>query len=182
MQNFLQVSLADFKFATRIFRSKRSALGPVLLTYEGGYLWIESGDVAKVMHATGEWHGRATFSPKVLRALALVPPAQDPIPISYADGHLLFGNLTILCQWTPASRALIDDLVNPSLVDLLALARTVPRYEIHGTEFGKKIRGAVEKAERRIRKAASQLVDLEVTESEIRVLIEARIAARLATG
>jgi hypothetical protein len=132
-----------------------------------------------VTRAEGEWHGRATFSPEILRALATVPPNQDPIPISYADGHLLIGSMTVMCDWTIVSTAVIQDLVNPGLVDMLALARTMPRHEIIGTPLGRKTRGAVEKAERRIKNAARQLADLEVTEAEIRTLVEARIAARL---
>ena len=95
----LLVARAAFVDAVSIFGKKRAKLGPVLLSFEGGFLMIESGEIAKAMTATGEWLGRATFSPEILRALALVPPAQDPIPISYADGHLLVGSMTVVCQW-----------------------------------------------------------------------------------
>ena len=71
---------------------------------------------------------------------------------------------------------------NPSLIDLLALKETVPRSEIGGTSLGKKIRSAHEKAERRITNAAKQLQDLEITEAEIRSLVDARIATRLQAG
>ena len=178
-KNFLQVARADFKRATKIFCRKRLKLGPVLLSFENDFLFIESGEITKVTRAEGEWHGRATFSAEILRALATVPPSQDPIPISYADGHLLVGSMTVMCQWTSVSKVLVQDLVNPGLVDMLALARTMPRHEVLGTPLGKRIRSAVEKAERRIKNAAGQLADLEVTESEIRNLVEARIATRL---
>lgn len=177
-KNCLQLSLAEFKSATKPFCRRGLRLGPVLLAYEGGFLSVESGGVTAVMRATGKWHGRATFSPTVLQALAMVPPAMDPIPIAYADGHLLFGTMTVACQWQSASKALIRDLMNPGLVDLLALERTVPRAEMRGTELGKQIRGALGKAERRIKNAAGQLADLEVTEDEIRALVEARVAKR----
>ena len=156
-------------------------LGPVLLSFENGFLFIESGDITKVTRADGEWHGRATFSPEILRALATVPPSQDPIPISYADGHLLIGSMTVMCDWTRVSKPLVQDLVNLGLVDMLALARTMSRHEIIGTPLGRKTRGAVEKAERRIKNAARQLADLEVTEAEIRNFVEARIAMRLSS-
>jgi hypothetical protein len=87
-----------------------------------------------------------------------------------------------MCDWTSVRKAVVQDLVNPGLVDMLALARTMPRHEILGTALGRRIRGAVEKAERRIKNAAGQLAELEVTESEIRTLVEARIATRLSTG
>lgn len=178
-RNHLLVERSAFIDAFRVYGKKRAKLGPVLLSFEGGFLMVESGGIAKAMSAEGQWHGRATFSPEILRALAMVPPAQDPIPISYADGHLLIGSMTLVCRWESLSKATVKDLVNPGLVDLLALARTMPRPEILGTPLGKTVRAAVEKAERRIKNAAAQLVDLEIAESDIRALVEARIVKRL---
>ena len=177
--NLLQVSLNEFKNATNVFQRKRLKLGPVLLAYESGFLSIESGEATAVMNATGEWHGRAMFSPEILRALVMVPPFNDPIKISYDGGHLFVGTTKIICQWNTVSQAFIHDIVSPSIIDLLALKETVPRSEIGGTGLGKKIRSAQEKAERRILNAAKQLEDLEVTEAEIRALVDARIATRL---
>ena len=163
MNNRLQVSLAEFKRGTKVFQRKRLRLGPVLLAYEGRFLSIESGEVTTVMNAVGEWHGRAMFSPEILRALAMVPPPQDPVQILYDGEHLCIGGIKIICQWRTISQAFIQDVVNPSIIDLLALSKTVPRNEIGGTELGRKIRGAHEKAERRIVNAAKQLEDLEIT-------------------
>jgi len=182
IKNMLKIARADFKRATNVYSKKELKLGPVLLSFENGFLFIESGEITKVTRAEGEWHGRATFSAEILRALAMVPPSQDPIPISYADGHLLIGSMTVICDWTIVRTAVVKDLVNPSLVDMLALARTMPRHEIIGTALGRRTRGAVEKAERRIKNATRQLADLEVTEAEIRNLVEARIATRLVAG
>lgn len=104
--NLLYVTRYDFRQATKVFARKRLALGPVLMAFENGFLSFESGGVAGVMHAEGDWQGRATFSPEILRALATVPPDADPIPIAYADGHILIGGMTILCQWSLPSRSL----------------------------------------------------------------------------
>ncbi len=180
--NLLQVSLKEFKRGTKVFQRKRLKLGPVLLAYEGGFLSIESGAVTAVMNAIGEWHGRAVFSPTILQALAMIPPLQDPVEITYDGGHLFIGSMKIICQWNTVSQAFIEDLENPSLIDLLALKVTVPRSEIGGTGLGNKIRSAHEKAERRITNAAKQLQDLEITEAEIRSLVDARIATRLQAG
>lgn len=182
LNNLLQVSLAEFKHATKVFQRKRLRLGRVLLAYENGFLSIESGEATAVMNAIGEWHGRAMFSPEILRALAMVPPLQDPVQISYDSSHLFVGSMKIICQWNTVSQAFILDIVSPSIIDLLALSKTVPRSEIGGTGLGRKIRSAHEKAERRIINAAKQLEDLEITEAEIRSLVDARIAARLQTG
>jgi len=180
--NLLQVSLKEFKRGTKVFQRKRLKLGPVLLAYEGGFLSIESGAVTAVMNAIGEWHGRAVFSPNILQALAMVPPLQDPVQISYDGEHLFVGSMKIICQWNTVSQAFIADLEKPSLIDLLALKETVPRSEIGGSSLGRQIRSAHEKAERRITNAAKQLQDLEITEAEIRSLVDARIATRLQAG
>ena len=92
--NHLLVERSAFIDAVSVYGKKRAKLGPVLLSFEGGFLMVESGGIAKAMSAEGQWHGRATCAPEILRALAIVPPARDPIPISYADGHLLIGNMT----------------------------------------------------------------------------------------
>lgn len=178
-RNFLQLRLGEFKHATEIFTPKRRKLGPALLAYEGGFLSIESGEATAVMHAKGEWHGRAKFSPQSLRAIATVPPNQDPLTISYADGHLLIGNMTIACEWHTVGEALIQNLENPSLFDLLVMERTLPRSELKGTERGHQILDAVEQANKRIRKANAQLAELGVSEAEIRALVEAKIKGKL---
>ena len=76
------MSLTEFKTTTKIFTRRGVKLGKALLAYEGRFLSIESGDCTAVMHATGNWQGRATFSPTILQALVSVPPALDPIPIA----------------------------------------------------------------------------------------------------
>ncbi|MHB0986883.1 MAG: hypothetical protein ACYC05_15005 [Sulfuricella sp.] len=179
MKNFLEVDAAEFKLATRIFCGKRRKLGPALLAFEGGFLSLESGDTTAVMRATGEWHGRATFSAEVLRALAMVPPAGNPIVITYADGHLLVSSLTIACQWHSVSQAFIHDLENPKPLDLLVLERTLPRAEMDSTSLGKKIRATRMKLEQRLKKATAQLEDFEITEAELREMVETRIKSRL---
>ena len=179
-RNLLHVTRADFKHATKVFTQRLALeLGPVLMAFEGGFLSFESGEVTTVMRAEGEWQGRAVFSPKILCALAAVPPDVDPIPIAYADGRILIGGMTISCQWSLPRQELTHELSNPGLVDLLALGRTLTRSEIRGTELGKRIRSAIEKADRRIKNAAAQLVELDISEHEIRALVEARIASRL---
>lgn len=180
--NFLQLSLAEFKHATKVFTPKRLKLGPALLAFENGYLSIESGEVTAVMRAEGQWHGRATFSPQALRAIATVPPNQDPLTISYADGHVLIATMTIACEWHPVAEALIRSLENPSLFDLLVIERTLPRSEIKSTELGRCVTDAAKDAEKKIRKAASQLAELHVTEAELLALVDSKIKARLEQG
>ncbi len=181
-RNLLQVPLRDFKHAMKPFTAKRRKLGRVLLAFENGLLTIESGEASTIMRAEGEWHGRAYFSPEVLRAIALYPPATDPVVISYAEGHLMLATMTIPCDWVNPARELAKVIVEPDMLDLLAMGRSMPRSEVIGTELGKKVRSAQQKATRRITSAASQLCELGVTEDDVRALVDAKIARRLAQG
>ena len=176
----LTIDPAEFKAALKPFARKGVKLGRVMVAFEGGFLSIESGDVVCVMRASGSWEGRATFKPSVLQALAKVPPVVNPIPLAYADGHLLLAGMTIPCEWQSTAKALVNDLLNPSIPELLALARTIPRAEIRGTELGKKISSATGVAEKRIKNAAKQLQELGVTEVEIRELVDRQVLIHLA--
>lgn len=178
-ENRLTLEPAEFKAALKPFARKGVKLSQVILAFEGGFLSIESGDVVCVMRASGTWQGRALFKPSVLQALAKVPPVINPIPLAYADGHLLLAGMTIPCEWQSTSKALVSDLMNPSLPELLALARTMPRAEIRGTELGKQVATAVSASERRIKAAAKQLQELDVAESDIRELVERQVLKRL---
>jgi hypothetical protein len=178
-RNLLQVPLRDFKHAMRPFTAKRRKLGRVLLAFENGLLTIESGEASSIMRAEGEWHGRAYFSPEVLRAIALYPPATDPVVISYADGHVMLATMTIPCDWINPAHELAKEIVDPDMLDLLAMGRTMPRAEIIATELGKRIKSAQQKAGRRVVSAANQLVELGISEADIWSLVEARLAKRI---
>lgn len=182
MKNLLKVSLAEFKFAMKPFSPKRRDLTEVLLAFEGGFLSLESGDVKVVMRAEGSWDGRAYFSSVVLRAIATVPPSQNPVVVSYAQNHLLLGGLTIKCEWHEGRKE--DDVwvdlcsvIDPSIIDVLAMERSAPR--VKATGIAKKVRSAKEKMERKIKAASAQLSDLNISEGEIRTLVEQKIADRI---
>jgi len=177
-RNFLTVALSDFRTAMKVFAKGKVRLGRALLSFENGFLSIVAGKVSTVMRAEGDWRGRATFFPEILRALAKEPPTHDPLPIAYAEGYLRIGNVTIPCLLDTENKPFIDDWPSPSLVDLLYLSRTVPPEKLKPS-LAKKANVAREVAERRIKKAAALLEDLEVLEEEIRALVELRIAIRL---
>jgi len=179
-RNLLQVPLRDFKHAMKPFTAKRRKLGRVLLACEKGMLTIESGEASTIMRAEGEWHGRAYFSPEVLRAIALYPPATDPVVISYAEGHLMLATMTIPCDWINPARELAKAIVDPDMLDLLAMGRTMPRAELIGSELGKNIKNTQKRAKRRISNAAVQLFELGISEDDVFSLVESRIAARIA--
>ena len=179
MKNFLTVAPLEFKDALKIFTRRGLQKGAALMCFEGKFLSIESGDRTAVMRAEGEWNGRATFRQGILQALAHVPPTMDPIPISYAENHLLIGGMTIPCVWVLQGQSMIDDLENPSLLDLVVLERFIPRSELNGTERGKKIASAVRMLANRIALASKALEDFGVSEDELRELANRKISERI---
>lgn len=177
-RNQLAIALGEFKEAIKIFAKARPPLSEALLAFEGNYLSLEANDVVAVMRAQGVWSGRATFPGDVLRALARIPPAIDPVPVEY-DGHrLLIGNLKIACHWQGSSDAFISSVLHPGPLDLLALERSLPRAELHGSDLGKEARNMKSLATRRINKAAELLEMFGISRADLQGLLEARIAQR----
>ena len=98
-----------------------------LIAFDGKYLLIGIGSKAAVMVAEGEWHGRATVSAQLIRALALNPPVTDPVEIIYQDKKITLACIQISCDWLLASKQSVSKLTNPTLLDLLAIEQAVDR-------------------------------------------------------
>lgn len=183
MNNLLQVVLPEFREGLKPFRSKKHEPGKVLLALENGFLSLESDTVKTVMRATGKWEGRAWFAAEILRALAMVPPLQNPVTISYAQNRILIEGMTIACMWEPDRDDdidfMIDGTLNPSIIDFLAMDRVAKRVKVGQPGMSQKIRSAKEKMVRRVKNASSQLLDLGISETQIRSLIDEKIEARI---
>lgn len=180
MKNLLSVVQPEFADALKIFKKGSMKKGTALMCFEGGFLSVEADDKMAVMRAEGEWHGRATFRPQILQALAVVPPTMNPIPISYADNHLLIGGMNVPCTWELQGQPLIDRLEKPGLLDLVVLERSISRAELGSTQRGKQVAAAVRTLEDRIATASKALADFGVTEDEIRELANRKISERIA--
>lgn len=177
--NRLTVALDDFKLSTVPFAKRRGKLGIVLLAYSDGFLSIESGDIKVVMNAEGEWHGRASFSAEILRALSTVPPTVDPIVFEYENGHMKIGATKIPCKWEIESVAFVKLGEDFSMLDLLALEKTIPRVQMQTTEIGLEIIRAKKFANRKIKNAAEELEKLEITEEDIKIILENKISKKI---
>lgn len=175
--NSLKTSLVEFKSAMTIFAKGKISDKFALLAFDGKYLSIEIGSKTAVMVAEGEWNGRATVSAQIVRALALNPPAADPVEITYQDKKLTLAGIQISCGWVLASKQTVRKLTNPTLLDLLAIERTVERYELGKTELGRKCSAALRQKEKSVEAALKHLSIFGVTEEEIRSLIDKNVSA-----
>ena len=180
--NRLQVLRAEFIDVMKVFRPRHGGkpkTEPALMAFFDGYLSIESKGAVAVMHAEGDWQGRATFSGTVLHALVMAPPTQDPLVISYAEGHLLIAGMTIPCEWSNSGPALFDEVANPDLLDLLAIALSLPRAEARSPVWRAKTGPALKERDRLIRLAARHLEKLGVSEIDIRALVDEQVQLRM---
>lgn len=175
--NQIEMSLAEFKSAMSVFAKGKISDKSALIAYDGKYLSIEIGSKAAVMVAEGEWHGRATVSAQIVRALALKPPTADPVKIIYQDKKLTLAGIQISCGWVSASKQTLRKVTNPTLLDLLAIEKTVERYELGNTELGRKCSAALRQKEKSVEGALKQLSIFGVSEDEIRNLIDKNVAA-----
>ncbi len=177
--NRLTVALDDFKLSTVPFAKRRAKLGTVLLAYSSGFLSIESGDIKVVMNAVGEWHGRASFSPEILRALSTIPPTTDPLVFEYENGYIKICATKISCEWEAEITNLKEYGEEFSLLDLLALEKTMPRVKIRSSEIGLEITKAKNFANKKIQNAARELEKLEISEDDIRYVLESKIYRKI---
>jgi hypothetical protein len=176
-QNILTLSLAEFKSAMSVFAKAKISDKSALIAYDGKYLSIEIGSKTAVMVAEGEWHGRATVSAQLIRALALNLPVTDPVEIIYQEKKITLAGIQISCDWVLASKQSVRKLTNLTLLDLLAIERTVERHELGKTELGRKCSAALRQKEKSVEGALKQLSIFGVSEDEIRNLIDKNVAS-----
>lgn len=186
-KNQLNVDLKVFNNAMKIFRArverknakKKPVILPAILSYNDGFLSIEFDDKVTVMHANGEWHGKAQFSGNMVKAFALVPLATNPVIINYSDSKISIGATTVTCSWELASQSMIEQITNPSLIDVFAMWRTQPAEQLIANGIKQKNKAAKEKLLKATASAAKRLESFEVTQGELLDLIESKVKARI---
>lgn len=181
LTNRLEIDRHEFAHAMKTF-NVRSLPRSAMLAFEGGFLSIEAGNALVTMRADGQWQGRARFSANLLKALALVPPKENPVVILYEGERLHIGTLAVPCKWQVVSKAFIKDVTRPSPLDLVAMDQTLPRSEIHGTGLAKRIAQARLSLAANVQQAAKLLKDAEITEQDLFDLLEQRIRQRFGRG
>ena len=179
--NELRVTLPDFKRAMRFFRNIENTRPAqlALISCDSGFMAVEVEGQAIVIHADGEWNGRAIIGARYLVALHRSPPIENPIVIRYADDRLRISTLSIPCDWSKVSDAFIQRTENPTMLDLLAFDRAMPRAEIYATGIAGRIIFAKKEAPKLTKKAARILAPLGISEGELAALVESHIQARV---
>ena len=181
----IRIPLQQFKTVTKRFRDHKVKKRPerAAIAFRDGYASFEaeSGEVVAV-HADGTWDGMARIPAYYLAVLYETPPREDPVVIRYEDGKLSISTLSVGCQWELVSAKTLKASESPSVLDLLALDRTVSRAEVHGTSLGKKIAQAKRVAGAAVTRAATSLAHFGIKREEVEAMVEQRIRDRIARG
>lgn len=188
-KNQLCVDLKAFNHAMKLFkvgmvRVRKNAKNPpvmlpAMLSFNNGFLSIECNDKVAVMNAIGEWHGKAQFSHTIIQALALVPLTANPVIISYENGKLCISATTIACDWQSISQSMLDQVANPTLIDVFAMWRTHPAEQLLVKGIMQKNKLAKVKLMKTTVGAAKKLEEFEVTQDDLLKLIEEKVKARI---
>ena len=186
IQNELHVDLKEFNFGMKTFkldgRIKSVRVGRAVLAFDSGFLSIELDDKISVMNAVGTWNGKATFSSNFIYALNLVPLTLNPVIIKYTDGKLNIGGIKSDAHWELSSNEMFDKLSNPSLIDIIAMARTQPVLKLRRNEIDKKHKLAETKLFKSTQSAAKKLSEFEVTQEDLIALVENKVRNRINQG
>ena len=174
-QHVLQGLKLVRKTVQRVHKSDRALVG-----FDGGWLTVEAGAVTFVAQATGAWPGNAIVSATLVRALATVPPTEDPIIVTCDGEHLRFGALKVVCKWQPVSSMVLARSRQPEWFEAIALKYTLPRARIIAEGRGAEVSAAERKLIALVRRVAKSLAPMGVTTADIEALVERRLAERYA--
>ena len=181
MDNRLSVDrqhvLQGLKLVRKVVRRGHRA-DRAVVSFDGGWLTIEAGDVTFVAQAIGAWPGNAVVSATLVHALAAAPPAEDPIILTCDGEHLRFGALKVACKWEPVSSVVLARPRQAEWVEAIALKYTLPRARIIAEGRGDEVKAAERKLTALVRRVAKSLAPMGVSVADVEALVERRLAER----
>lgn len=171
----LRIGLVHFKTRRKIKPSERA-----VLAFDGRYFSIEALDKVLVANAEGIWPGIAYVTASVIVALASVPPADEIVQLSCDGERVRFGSLTVGCKWQPVSNTLIRAKAIPDWVEALSLKYRAHRSMMVSGRNKAAIAAAESELTKLLKQVAKKLAPVGITESDLRQLVESRLAERYA--
>lgn len=153
----------------------RRRMPEAVLTLDVDRLIVHVGGAEFAVPATGHWSGEARIAVPGLRALAAVPPKQDPIGIRVAAGKLWFGNYGLSCRWQAPGLAVVEVPINRDFVSILRLAERHPPDVLEQSGLARLVADAERKKQRRIAAAARHLAPLGVSLADVAALVATRL-------
>ena len=108
----------------------RSRSGEAMLMFLDKSLLIRLGGAEFAIAGKGRWPGEARVASTWLRALAKVPPTQDPVVIQVRGGRLHIAGSSSPCHWQAAGAGKIEGSLGMGLLDVIRLGLSHPDEEL----------------------------------------------------
>lgn len=178
----LEIARSDF--VTELQRmskilGRRKNVGEALLIYDVGRLLIRVGGAEFAVPATGEWRGEARVSASLLRALAKVPPVQDPIIVQVNAGRLRIAGTSMTCHWQKPNTATVEVPLDLDLRGRLRLAFEHSDEQLQQAGVAPLVADARGEMEKCIADAAKALAPLGISPVDVRTLVVTRLRVTL---
>jgi hypothetical protein len=169
------VLVEELKRMTKVLGRGRS--GEALLMFQNEKLVMRLGGVEFAIPAHGRWPGEARVASSWIRALAKIPPVQDPIVIQVSGGRLHMAGSSNVCTWQAQGACSIEMPLGLELLDLIRLGLSHPDEVLEKSGVARAVAEARADLEKRIMAAARQLAPMGVTATDIRLLVTGKFNA-----
>lgn len=158
----LKGALKTLKFSDRTF-----SIGEVALSFKDGWLELQTQGISVQIAASGIWPGRARISLRSLRPILLNPPKDNPLIISFHEGHVLFGSYSVPSHWEDISPPAALVAMDISWIEVLKLRFKHSEAALISGGMGPKIAEAENKLKTKVAMARDYLIETGVTEQDL---------------
>ena len=170
---WLMVPRTDFRKAVHSCRHDRNLNSDVLLWLEDGMLHILCGGAKAKLPSRGNWQGQVRVPGKMFRSI-LIDKGPEDIRLELTEQDLRIEGLCLPCVWQKQPSA-ITIPVNSSTYDILQKLYGYSPSQIDEAGHGETYRKAQEETDAMIKHAAMALKPLQITEADLRELLEQRL-------
>jgi hypothetical protein len=148
----------------------------VLLSHNEGNLALATPGVAVTLPAKGHWPTPVRATAHILVMLIKVPPLEDgPFVISFDGKRLSIADCSVEASIEEECRPRVDVLPTKRFFDLLRMGATWSYKDLQKEGFIEQVRGAEEKRDRLLAKAAEILSPLRIAEEDLAQLLDKKL-------
>jgi hypothetical protein len=176
MEFSVQVDAKEFREGlSRLAKTTKPAeRGEAVLSSEGGDLIIRFGGAAVSATMTGQWESVALLSSGFLVDLTPMLPGTGTIEVRAEGKYVRFAGVRTPCRWV-VDLSDINLGLNPSTLQLLALAERKTRREIDAAGIAALVRRAEQRRDEAITAAGTALKDLGIQAEHVRQLVQREV-------
>ena len=146
-----------------------------IISFADGLLSIKMQDSVVQVPATGTWTGSAKIVARTLIPIVTFPPDPDPLPLRFHDERFFIAGWSVNGSWHADG---VQELVvpeNATCLELAALRRRYSEAQLEDAGLLHEVRNAEQTVKSQLALAATALVDVGVSEDDLRVLVERKL-------